>query len=352
MVFNAKEVKKHLGSKNFYLYLLEYVKKYNKLPSERETGLSKQLLNYYVKPLKIDEIIIKKGYGVWVVDEDKKDRIEFLINVKRSKKTLRDGNNKEIEKILKTTKEIRGHGFCFTVEIPKNIDGFLLQKEVKKHLPYENIKNNKIVTTKIKGNKVWFCSKSIVIWYNEGESIFGESAKDCMKLAIYEMKAILKHIERNLRVSLNNRGKYVFNISKSHYGKVNDELAKTINESKEKLSLYSDKDGKQWCLIDNSFNLHEIETVHTDTSQIDMDNVVKPLLNGSKKFYEDNKVSFTPQLMMNLLGDITNANAKAQTQIQEIATGLNAVVKIININNNNNNTPDETNNPRKPYYVG
>jgi hypothetical protein len=52
----------------------------------------------------------------------------------------------------------------------------------------------------------------------------------------------------------------------------------------------------QWFIIDNSFNLHEAETIHPGTA--DQDNLkVQAFFNGIKKFE-----GFTPEFVVNSLG--------------------------------------------------
>jgi hypothetical protein len=64
----------------------------------------------------------------------------------------------------------------------------------------------------------------------------------------------------------------------AHYAEVNNELAKDYEEKGERIRVYTRDDGKLWFLIDNSFNLHEAETVHPNTSKGDME-LVKEMFN-------------------------------------------------------------------------
>lgn len=64
----------------------------------------------------------------------------------------------------------------------------------------------------------------------------------------------------------------------AHYSEVNNELAKDVEEKGERIRVYTRDDGKLWFLIDNSFNLHEAETVHPQTSKEDM-GLVKDMFN-------------------------------------------------------------------------
>ena len=59
-----------------------------------------------------------------------------------------------------------------------------------------------------------------------------------------------------------------FSVCRQHYSLVKNAIAKDYLNRKDKLHVW-DKDGKLWLLIDNSFNLEELENVHTKTSKDD-----------------------------------------------------------------------------------
>ena len=79
----VKEVKKVKIDKNFYLYVIKYIKQHGKLP---QLGISKQAMNYHLKKLKALNIINKIGYGVWAVDSDKWEQFQFQEKVKNMPK--------------------------------------------------------------------------------------------------------------------------------------------------------------------------------------------------------------------------------------------------------------------------
>ena len=68
----VKKIGASSGSVNFYYTVLELIKQgKNLLQVASKLNISKQNLNYYIKPLKIEGIIKRIGKGVWEVNEEK-----------------------------------------------------------------------------------------------------------------------------------------------------------------------------------------------------------------------------------------------------------------------------------------
>ena len=103
---------------------------------------------------------------------------------------------------------------------------------------------------------------------------------------------------------------------KNHYAETNNELSEEINKEDVKIRLYATEDNKMWFEIDNSLNLNEAETTHTETAKQDMEETIKPFFNDLR----DNKHL--------LPSEVNKAILKTQEQIHEIANGLNALLKM------------------------
>jgi hypothetical protein len=56
------------------------------------------------------------------------------------------------------------------------------------------------------------------------------------------------------------------------FAETNNELARDYNDRKDKLMVRGTEDNKVWLIVDNSFNLHEMETTH---SKFSMDDAIK-----------------------------------------------------------------------------
>jgi predicted transcriptional regulator len=121
-----KQVKKRVDIE-FLLNLLK-----SKSPSQisKELNISKQSINYYLKLLKANGNIIKKGYGVWEV--------------------------KDLTLKMQSKKKIRGHAFIWTIKLNKPINW---QKVLSN---YQLIRNS-IPRIIINNQKIWLGKKTITI---------------------------------------------------------------------------------------------------------------------------------------------------------------------------------------------
>lgn len=255
-------------SHNFYLDIVNLL--LNDIrPSQiaKQLNISIQRINYYLKPLKVKGLIKKIGYGTWQI------------------------NKEELKKMTKKTQtsftspdSVRGHNFVFKVKI-KNLRNWDKRAEYLNQLgiPYEMkglLKNTPRII--FKGHKVWLCSDSILIFYPEGKSYFADTSNDAYKYAIYDLECLIRSLEALLHVDLRISGNYVFKVTKTHYSLVKNALAYQYNKEGKKLNVY-DSEGL-WLVIDNSFQLNELETQG------------KKALNDNQKvqnFFNDLKVNYT-----------------------------------------------------------
>ena len=135
----------------------------------------------------------------------------------------------------------------------------------------------------VRGSKVWLNSSSIVVYFPKGLSFFGETAGDTEERAFFEIIDLMDNITSRLNVSLKINKSYHIKIFGKHQSNIGNTLAKVYNREGRTLKV-SNKDGL-WLLIDDSFNLNELETVGVtgnNDSTTDMDDVVMPFFNSLK----------------------------------------------------------------------
>lgn len=273
---------------NLYLSILSRIKK-GQSPAQisKDLGIKKQRLNHYIATLKREGCIEKIGYGVW----------EFVKDFpKRSKsKPIVIGKNSGGGLVPNT---VRGHGFLFKLELPKNFRNWDKREEILKKLkvkydPYYVggvIRGQRITSQK---TKVALTNKSIII--NFPESYIAETSKLAKKDAVAKFLRVVKSVERLLRADFSFMGKYKFRVSRQHYALIKNSLARQYLEDGKKLAVYSGRG--LWLLIDNSFNLEELETVHPKTA--DTDNAkVQDFFKGL-----DLVEGFTPQFVLKALAE-------------------------------------------------
>jgi hypothetical protein len=253
---------------NFYFTLLDRLKKDTNLSKiQKEFNLSKQNLNYYLRKLQKDNIILNKGYGHWEVI----DKVKIM-----PKGTL-----------PKTKDSIRGHAFIWKVKLP-NIPNWNDRINIlnKNKIPFKLV--GLLKTTPriiINKRKVWLGSKTLAIY--DSNSFYAQNSIESRKYAVISLLETLYKLERKLKISLK---PYNFNVSREHYGQIKNDLAIQHNRKGEKLHIYDD--GKEWLWIDDSESLGELETNNLINSK-----QVQYWWNDMKK----HKFEVTPSFLMEQL---------------------------------------------------
>lgn len=234
----------------------------------KQLGISMQRINYYLRPLKRENLIKKIGYGTWEVNKEELK--------KKEKATTTSFTSPD---------SVRGHGFIFKLKI-KHLRNWDKRAEYLNQLgvPYE-MKGIGKNTPRIifKGHKIWLCKDSILIFYPEGKSYFTDTSSDAYKYAIYDLECLIRSLEGMLQVDLRISGNYVFTISRQHYSLIKNSLAYQYNRENKKLNVYNSNG--LWLIIDNSHQLNELETCHKNTAINDNEKI--------QNFFNDLKVNYT-----------------------------------------------------------
>ncbi len=261
-----------MRSKKFYLIVLDLIREgSNPAKISKELGISKQKLNYYLSTLKKLGTIKKLGYGTWEFIKD--------LDLKEVKKTVVIGQDSSILK----QDTVRGHGFLFKFRIKENLLNWNNREEIfrKNNIEYDpyfvggTIRGQRII---FRNRKVALTDRSIII--NFPESYIAETSTRAKKDAIYNVMSLIKGLERFLKADFKINNEYVFRVSRQHYALIKNSLAQQYDKEGKKLECYSSKG--LWLIIDNSYNLHELETLHKDTA--DTDNIkVQNFFNSLKE---------------------------------------------------------------------
>ena len=212
-----------------HLIVSEINKGKNPAKISKENNIKKQTLQYYLRQLKKDGVIVKEGYGVWKV-------------------------LKEVSKIPKGTspkKQIRGHAFIWKVK-SKEIDW---EKRLKKNnisYQYVGIKGN-VPRILFKDKKIWLTKKGLTIY--EPKSFFSQSSMTSKGMAVWELDKTIKALGRYLKIDI---GGYQFTTSREHYAMLDNELARQYDNNGEKLCVRR-KNGSAWMWVDFSHGVNELE---------------------------------------------------------------------------------------------
>lgn len=256
-------------SKNFYLCIMQHLKS-GLSPAEiaRQLGFSKQTLQYHLNKLKQAGAITKIGYGVWEVSDN------VILEHETSKKSSQVGkpNTPTYKQTNLYLFEVRGHAFVFTLRFQAGLRNWTNTKREayleRNNIAYKPLNigggGQRII---YKGHKTWLTNKSVILY--DTNSYFAKEAQAAKSHAIYNFIKKIKGLERLLKADFTIKAgtQYKFKVSRQHYALVKNALAQQYNEADEKLEIYTEKG--LWFLIDNSFNLNEAETVHSETADTD-----------------------------------------------------------------------------------
>jgi len=177
---------------------------------------------------------------------------------------------------------------------------------------------------------------------NLDESYVSSKDKESKAYAIIDFLKIIKKIEIILKSSLTNYGKYKFRVTRQHYAIMKNALAKQYLDKKKKLYCYTGRG--LWLLIDNSYNLKELETLHPDTADDDNEKV-QEFFNGIKESDMDSITQMKPKVIVDNLTLLNanfpmmaeyNKNLKLHIEVQEgIKLGITQLTELLQKFKNN-----------------
>jgi len=255
-----------LRNKEFYFTILEHLKQgLNPSQISKKFKIKKQNLNYYLRGLKMNGIITKKGYGIWEVKDIPLNTLTLL-----------------------PLKQIRSHAFIWTIKLKKQTDW-----KSKLKIDYKLIRNI-IPRIIINNRKIWLGKNTITIY--EPHSFYGTTGFNARKYAVISLIEILTKLESKLNINLK---PYTFRPAREHYGQIKNDLAQQCNRQGEKIRVKDDIDG-EWLWIDDSLSLGELETNN-------------PLISYKvQKWFNDHKkhnFEVTPTFLLESMNQITQNQA-------------------------------------------
>lgn len=282
-----------MRSKNhsFYFTLLDLLKQ-GKNPAQitKELTISKQKINYYIRQLKKEGQLIKRGYGVWEIKQVKKI-----------------GSDHPTQK----PKEIRGHAFIWTIKLPKKFNW----KELL-NIDYKLVRGN-IPRLIIKNKKIWLGQYTITIY--EPHSFYGRNAIESKKYAVISLLEVLGLLEQKLGINLK---PYLFKPAREHYGIIKNDLAQQCNRKGEKLHIHDNLEG-EWLWIDDSLQLGELETGGTKALVRNIQ--VQNWWNDMKK----HNFEVTPSFLLESMNQVTQNQMMFAKNIEQHMNILNEMSKTL-----------------------
>ena len=287
--------KKSTTKNNFHFKVFEELKIDTNLTRiKNKLKISKNNLNYYLRQLRDDDLITKKGRGWYEVKKKSENSTKY------GRILLQDIS--------------RGHGFIWKVDLPKNIKSWNNRIEILK----KNNVNYKLVgamkdTPRIKalGRKVWLCNNHLRIFEMKGKSYYGDNAIEARKKACRELLDIVRVLENKLQINLGSP--IDFDIGRDHYALIKNDLAKDCNKRGEILRIRDE--GVEWLLVDDSLGAGgELETIGKKALVNNL--MVQKWWNNMK----DTKFKVTPDFVLNTMNGIQqNQLEYAENMVTHVA---------------------------------
>lgn len=289
---------------NFYLPILNSLKTTTNLSQiQKELSISKQQLNFYLRQLLKKQLIIKKSRGYYEVVKDSKNQLMY-------------GN-------LLSKDSIRGHGYIWTIKLPKEIKDWDKRAEKLKengiHFNLVGIQKN-IPRIKILGRKVWLCNNHLRIFDKKDNSYYGENAKESRYSALNEVSLIVGALNKKLGLSISSLD---IQFNKEHYALIKNDLAIEHNKKGEQLHI-KDKFG-EWLLIDDSMGEGgELENIGKDAFKTNIP--MQKWWNNQK----DTGFKVTPDFILKSINQVTQNQlmfAKNIDKHMEVLQGIENAIR-------------------------
>ena len=200
-------------------------------------------------------------------------------------------------------------------------------KIIKKSEKYFKSKLN-ANTQFLDGNTLRLFNDSIEVY--SGQSFFEKDEQRATAVSLAYWEAFLCQLEHKFNIVLIKPRAENINLVNQHYGEINNEIAKDSLNRKEKIKIITEDDGKLWFLIDNSWNLKEMETIHPETAKQDMTKVTKQVNSWRKDDPPTNS-----ELSINISKVTDNQLIFAQNMqshieaIKQLGKGVNKLTKVM-----------------------
>lgn len=147
---------------------------------------------------------------------------------------------------------------------------------------------------------------------------WGQDVNEATQLSLDAFQRALVLVENDAGVSLVKDRYFSIRRVKAHYAEVQNEVAKDAGDKK--IKVFAREDGKLAFLVDNSFNLNELEGVHPATSKEDADAAVR--------FLDDLRTN-DPPLPSELAGYITSLARIQDIEVRKLGGYAQAITEHI-----------------------
>lgn len=230
---------------NLYLSILESIKESGKLP---DLHIKKSLLSFYVCRLKKAGKIKRIGYATWIILPEKTS----TSNTRGLPPTL--------PPLVVKSDWVRLHNLVLIIRVNRNWLALLNRNSIK-----FSVLSSGVYRIVYEGFKIWLCQDRLVVYVKPSVDFLAFNPAESLKLCLEWFRVFVASLEDFLGCSLrSSEGLIEWGINRKHISLVRNALAQHFNSNKIRV-LVSDHKG-YWLMIDNSFNLGELELIRSSTN--------------------------------------------------------------------------------------
>lgn len=189
----------------------------------------------------------------------------------------------------------------------------------------KGIKYNKAIGKKIDIDSNTILIHSDVVQYYCNQSFFGSDVWAATAKSMVYFDRIIKTLENELQSILIKPRSQNITLVKSEYAHIENGLAKKMEREGEKIRIRGNEEGKVWFIIDNSWKLHEAETIGKN-AQRDMQRVVEPFFNDMR-----DKENYLPSDTKEMLDNLAIISKNLTENQQQIDSKTNQYLNLLEI---------------------
>jgi len=173
---------------------------------------------------------------------------------------------------------------------------------------------NKSNTIFIDNNQVRLFKDSIEVY--SGKDFYADDVRKATVKSFQYWHKFMARLEHDFKIIIIKPKSQNIKLVNQHYAEINNELSEECEKKGYKIRVYTTDDGKLWFTLDNSFNLKEAETLHPQTAQHDMEDIVKPFFNDLRDNPGIPLMSQTSELIQKTQMQINQTNQQIQQVLQ------------------------------------
>ena len=218
----------------------------------------------------------------------------------------------------------------------KNLKKYIRLHGVELHITpyffsrkYHNIRKKSNLLS-VMGCTIRLYKNTIEVYSGETLDFKGETVQRATAIAQEYFNRLFMKLENDLHIGIVKDRLQNIKVVNSHYAEVNNEIAKELDKTKTKITIYG-KDGYAWFKIDTSWNFNEAETIHPEQSKLDAQLIFEKYLNDLRENCPPTNSELATAIMQQIkLQSIYNENIKLHLSVlKEIKQAIKDLKNVV-----------------------